>query len=386
MVLKPGSTLRAVGETALALAPWVPAPKPHSAMGVDAAWLSGVFADRAPGATLLGVQSLDGTTGTTDRRRLGLEWDAAGREAGLPASVFVKSTPLSAKNRTMVAALDMAVNEVRFYKQVRPELGPDVAPQSYACHAGHGARHLLVLEDLAASGARFPEDPDDLDYDYTKGIVRALGQLHATFWESPRLRGDLSWVAPESRRPGFKLLLWQFRSMRRKILANPEHELNPSVRAMAAFVNDNDVALHAEWEKGPQTVLHGDAHGGNTYALPDGRGGLLDWQVIHSGPGIREISYFFTHSVPTDVRRDHQEEFLRLYLETLAENGVRNPPSFDATWQAYRFFAFDAWDSIGMCVVWPGLQEPDLVEVAFARANATVADLEVDKAVISAMS
>src|SRR5690606_24498163 len=229
---------------------------------------------------------------------------------GLATAGFIKSTPLSAKNRTMVAALDMAINEVAFYQQVRPELPADAAPRCYAAHAGHGARHLMVLEDLASRGASFPDTIRDGDLAHVRAVTRALGPLHATFWNSPRLRADLSWIAPESRRPGFDLLLWQFRKMRRTLLAAPEHDLPPAVRRMAEFANENDRALHARWEIGPQTVLHGDAHCANTFKLPDGRGGLLDWQVVHSGPGLREVSYLLTHSTPTEVRRGNEAELL----------------------------------------------------------------------------
>ncbi|WP_040800484.1 hypothetical protein [Nocardia higoensis] len=378
-------TARALMETALAVSPWAPAPKPHSAAAVTADWLTGVFAAKTPGAVVEKVRSLDGTTGTTDRRRLGLEWNRVGADAGLPTAVFIKSTPLSAKNRTMVAALDMAINEVAFYQQIRPELPADAAPAVYAAHAGHGARHLLVLEDLASRGARFPDTIRDVDLAHVQAVIRALGQLHATFWNSPRLRTDLSWVAPESQRPGFDLLLWQFRKMRKTLLAAPEHDLPPSVRRMAEFANENDRALHARWEIGPQTVLHGDAHCANTFGLPDGRGGLLDWQVIHSGPGLREVSYLLTHSTPTEVRRGNEESLLRLYLETLREYGVAEPPSFDEAWTALRFFVFDAWDSIAMPVVWPGLQPEERVNLGFATANATVEDLEVDKVIRAAL-
>src|SRR5690606_32991561 len=127
-------TARALMETALAVSPWAPAPEPHSAAAVTAEWLTGVFAAQHPGVVVEKVRPLDGTTGTTDRRRLGLEWNRAGQDAGLPTAVFIKSTPLSAKNRTMVAALDMAINEVAFYQQVRPELPADAAPRCYAAH------------------------------------------------------------------------------------------------------------------------------------------------------------------------------------------------------------------------------------------------------------
>src|SRR4051812_44556978 len=34
---------------------------------------------------------------------------------------------------------------------------------------------------------------------------------------------------------------------------------------------------------GPHTLLHGDAHIGNTYVLPDDTVGFLDWQVLRRG-------------------------------------------------------------------------------------------------------
>ncbi|MET7769472.1 hypothetical protein [Nocardia sp. NPDC005366] len=379
-------TARALSETALAISPWAPAPKPHSAAAVTAQWLTEVFAPRAPAAVVENIRPLDGTTGTTDRQRLALDWNRIGQNSGMPASVFVKSTPLSAKNRTMVAALDMAINEVAFYQQIRPELDADIAPEVYACHAGHGARHLLVLEDLAAKNATFPDTVRDVDLAHVQALIHALGRVHAAYWNSPRLHTDLAWIAPERARPGFDLLLWQFRKMRRTLLAAPEHDLPAPVRRMAEFANDHDKALHARWEVGPQTVLHGDAHCANTFRLPDGRVGLLDWQVIHCGPGIREISYLLTHSTPTEVRRGNEEQLLRLYLSTLREYGVTDPPTFDEAWTALRFFAFDAWDSIAMCVAWPGLQPPERVALGFATANIAIEDLEVDKVIRAALS
>ena len=379
-------TLKALAETSLAISPWAPAPKPTSVAEVDAAWLSKIFATTTPGAVAESVTRLDGTSGTTDRNRLGVVWNRAGLDAGLPASVFVKSTPLNAKNRTMVAALDMAVNEVRFYNEIRPEFDDSIAPKSYFAHAGHGARHLLVLEDLAAAGVSFPHTLDQITLPAVEACLRTLATVHAKFWNSPRLAADLSWIAPESARPGFPLLLWQFRKTRKAVLADESVELPPAVRRMAEFANENDKALHAKWEEGPQTVLHGDSHIANTYLRPDGSAGLFDWQVIHRGPGLREVSYILTHSTPADIRRGNEEKLLRAYLDTLRDEGVADAPTFDQAWQALRFFAFDAWDSIAICTVWPGLQPPERVELAFAAANSMVEDLEVDKAIKQALA
>ncbi|MEO9328997.1 phosphotransferase [Gordonia aurantiaca] len=379
-------TLKALAETSLAISPWAPAPKPTSFAEVDAAFVTKVFGARVPGAVAEGVTRIGGDSGTTDRNRIAVDWNRVGRDAGLPTSVFVKSTPLNAKNRTMVAALDMAVNEVRFYDQIQPRLDDTIAPKAYFAHAGHGARHLLLLEDLEAAGASFPFSIEEITLPGVEAIMRTLARVHAQFWNSPRLASELPWIAPESGRPGFPLLLWQFRKVRKTILNDDSYDIPPAVRRMAEFANQNDKALHARWEQGPQTLLHGDSHIGNTYLKPDGTAGLLDWQVIHRGPGLREVSYMMTHSTPAAIRRGNEEKLLRAYLDTLADEGVENPPTFDEAWEGLRFFAFDAWDSIAICKVWPGLQPPDRVELAFEAANSMVEDLEVDKAIKQALA
>src|SRR6202040_1031279 len=95
----------AAGELAAAILPKLPGTGPSSAAEVTAGWLTSHVAGNVSGAVAQRVSSLDGTTGTTDRRRLAVTWNEAGRAAGLPENLFVKSTPRSAKNRTMVAAL-----------------------------------------------------------------------------------------------------------------------------------------------------------------------------------------------------------------------------------------------------------------------------------------
>ncbi len=311
------ATAGAAGQVLLALSPWVPAPRPHRADDVTARWLTGVFAARAPAAVVERVEPLGGTSGTTDRRRLGLVWNAAGERAGLPASVFVKSTPLSAKNRTMVAALWMAVNEVKFYRIARADLG-DIAPVAYAAHAGPGARFLLVLEDLETRDGRPLALADDCTLQHAQAMMATLAELHATFWESPRFATDLSWAAPITTRSGMSLLASQFRRVRSTFLKSGRYDLPAGVRRTAALVNENDWALYRMWERPPLTLVHGDSHLGNTYSLSDGRAGLLDWQVVFRCRGIREVSYFMAGGLPIEMRREHERDLVALYVDELA--------------------------------------------------------------------
>jgi hypothetical protein len=374
-------TIGALGEIALALSPWVPSPKPRRVADVDAAWLTSILAEGTPGARVLDVEDRGGTSGTTDRRRLALSWNEAGVAAGLPAHLFIKATSPSAKNRTMVAALSMAIHEVKFYEQVRPSLG-DVAPRSHYARAGHGARFVLVLDDLLEQGARPVTLEEPCTLEHARAVIDALARLHAAYWRSPRLATDLVWAAPMTGRPGFALLANQFRRVRRKFLAQADaRNVGRRARRMLQLLNDNDAALYRSWSDGPQTLVHGDCHAGNTYALPDGRAGLLDWQVVFSTRGVREISYFLTAGLDRDLRRGHERELVQRYLGGLAAAGVPDPPSTEQAFDDYRFFVHDAWDSVALTILWSGLHPPEVLAVGYERASAAVDDLAVDEIV-----
>src|SRR5919204_96471 len=86
---------------------------------------------------------------------------------------------------------------------------------------------------------------------------------------------------------------------------------------------------------GPQTVLHGDPHPGNTYALPGDRTGFYDWQLIRTGNWSHDVGYFLAGSLSVADRREHERELLGGYLGALREAGA-DPPPLDHAWQRYR--------------------------------------------------
>ncbi len=76
----------------------------------------------------------------------------------------------------------------------------------------------------------------------------------------------------------------------------------------------------------PTTLLHGDPHLGNTYLLPGGRAGLLDWQLMMRGSWAHDVTYLLVTALPPEVRRAHQHELLGEYLDLLAAGGVDDAP------------------------------------------------------------
>jgi len=371
---------RAIAELAASASPWVPTRGPSKSSDVTAEWLTSHLGTQAAGAVALSATPLDGTTGTTDRRRLAVEWNEAGKRAGLPANVFVKSSPLSAKNRGMVAALGMSHNEVRFYQQMADEV-VGVCPNAWYSYAGIGARFLIVLDDIVIDGARPYALADRCEIEHARGLINAFAELHSRFWECPRFDADLNWVRTWSTRPGNAVLKRFYKRGRRGALKLNRPEATPAVHSTAAALDANIDAYYREFEAGPLTLLHGDSHLGNTYSLPDGRSGLLDWQVIWRGPGLREVTYWMVTGLEPVIRRAHQRELLDQYLDGLRAGGVTELPSADAAFERYRLFSAEAWDATAMTIAWPGLQAPKNAEAAWRRACAAVEDLDAAGAV-----
>lgn len=365
---------RALAQIVAAVSPRVPTRGPSKSSDVTADWIT-KHIGKPVSAVALSASPLNGTSGTTDRRRLKVEWDEVGKAAGLPPDLFIKSSPLNAKNRTMVAALDMAVNEVRFYRQASAELN-GIAPKAWYAHAGVGARFLVVLDDIVAQGARPYALADPCEITHARGLVDAFAALHAQFWASPRFGRDLSWVRTWSTRPGNQVLKLFYSRGRRGALRLDRPEVTPAVRAVSAALDNHIDACYHEFEVAPLTLLHGDSHLGNTYSMPDGRSGLLDWQVVWQGPGLREVTYWMASGLDPDVRRKHERDLLERYLEGLRAGGVADVPTLNAAYQRYRLYAAEAWDATAMTIAWPGLQEPENAEAGWRRTCVAVEDLE----------
>jgi Phosphotransferase enzyme family len=75
------------------------------------------------------------------------------------------------------------------------------------------------------------------------------------------------------------------------------------------------------------TLLHADAHIGNTYLLPNDDVGFLDWQVVRRGHWSQDVGYFLQGALVEADRRD----LVAAYSKELG----RGMNAADA-WQWYR--------------------------------------------------
>jgi len=267
--------------------------------------------------------------------------------------------------------------ESRFYNQLRPQLAIE-APRTFGARYDARTRQFAVLmEDLILRGARFPNALESLPLDTVRSTLSNLARLHARYWNRPELDTELDWVPtrleggmyPVFNGIGFDLIRYQVESnpFKSRIIA----PIGRSVRELWDGLWESQRLL----QNGPRTLLHGDTHVGNSYVLPDGTSGLLDFQLLVKGHWCIDVSYYLITALDIETRRQHEAELIREYLAELARQGVDPVPSFDEAWHAHRLSSI--WGLVIGWLITPPVNYGEEVTAAnIERTTAAVIDLD----------
>lgn len=348
--------------------------EPTCVADVDAAWLGRALQEAYPGCRVAAVDVLDRNAGTTERARLRVTYREIGTGGLPPASLFVKLAPRDVGTRLFVDLMGLGATEMRFFREVAGGL-PGELPRVYHASAADAARgFVLLLEDLAARGARFTDASQPLGVDEVRLVMVRLARLHAACWESPRFASDLAWVRSRERNDRYPIERFLCALAVPRGVAAFAELVPADVRAAVPRILAARDALEDAWARGPRTLIHGDAHAGNMYFLP-GAVGLLDWQLAQRAQGMRDVAYFLANSLPVPVRRAHERDAIALYLRTLAEHGV-TAPAFDAAWEQYRLHAVYAWIAAAVTAAAATLQQEPIVRAALGRTSVALMDLD----------
>jgi hypothetical protein len=374
------NTANAVKDAAMGALPWLPGHGSFGLGSLTTSELEQAIGRDAPQAKLLRHDIEIDSRGTTDRARIHLTWDKAGIEAGLPTSAFAKGTSTQLAPRVIVSAFGCNTYETRFFEEVQPSVA-DLTIRPYIARSGPGGRYVIAFEDLALRGdVTFYDADDECPKEHAEAVIDLLAQLHGRFWKSPRFNSDLSWLKTYSRRPGGPFMQQLFTWSEKRFMAQ-DREVPPSVRRLTKTYVQNQAHLAKVWESMPQTLCHGDTHLGNTFSNPDGTAGIYDWQVFHRMNGLRDVAYFLTHSIPTELRSAEEKTLLGRYLAGLAEAGAgREAPSLAEAFETYRLLSVDGWIAIVFTLAAGGMQPDDRMEVTAVRAINTLLDLDVESA------
>lgn len=310
---------------------------PPSPADLTAAQLTELITVVHPGTVVQSFEVLkashfgEGMVSTADRALLKLHY--AQNPAHLPQQTMLK---LQRDIGPIIKSI--YINETRFYLQLSRECGittPQVLGGGYDTDSG---AYGLLLEDLGLQGATFPNvtsNPDPVAH--VSAVIEQLAALHARFWQSPRFATDLAWLETHQQGPVSELL-----AMSIPIISEEELKVAAFKRDTIAAVGmtlpeliAGTQALQKHQAMLPQTFVHGDTHLGNTYGLPGGCAGLLDWQLCVRGYGMHDVSYIINTGLPVAERRQHERALLQHYRDSLLRYGVNDAPSLDTLWQEH---------------------------------------------------
>jgi hypothetical protein len=349
---------------------------PISGADVTPEWLTAVLCQGVPGARVLNFSNPGGSSGSTERLALRVAYNEAGQQAGLPTELFTKAgTKIS--QRLLTGGAGVLHGEEHFYMLLRDKTTME-APRGYWAKADDRSwRSITIMEDIAATkGARFVGPTERLTQEQMHDLVRTLACMHGQLWEDPALN-VLRTLRQYIERTTAMVALRDRAAVGMERAAD---EIPVGLHGQAESIYEATVrSLNIGSDDMPQTLLHGDAHVGQTYVTGDGAMGYADWHHCLRGGWAYDFAYAVNSACEPEDRRRWERALMQTYLKALAEYGGP-APEFDDAWLAYRqqsFWPLTAWlFTIGRAWYQPEMQPADRCKAIIRRTAAAVDDLD----------
>lgn len=291
----------------------------------------------------------EGFVGELARLHLSLDGDAP--EA--PRSLVAKLPTQVAENRALGEMLGAYEREVFFYRELAADVGYRTARVYYAAMDENPAseygpalirfvdrlpfflirllmrffrwaagkstrRYLLLIEDLAP--AELGDQLEGRAPEHCHAIVRHMARCQAGFWEDPRLSGR-HWMTQLDL--GLRIGHDIFRGSRSGFEQRFAALLDAEDREALAWLDLHAVelarALHAQ---APATLMHGDFRLDNLFFDDRAEPLVVDWQGVGRAPGVHDLAYFLSGTLPPETGAGDELDLLRSYHAALVGAGI----------------------------------------------------------------
>ena len=164
---------------------------PISAAEIDPEWLSRALEPQHPGVRVAEISLVDQTEMTNSHARLRIRYDES---AGAPDAMFCKMLPADPKRRGLIAQTAMGPREVRFYREIAPQVKLRVPAAYVALHDEKDEAFVLLIEDLIHSGCSVSDGTRGLSPDSAAQALEDLADLHTHFADSALRRAHAAWI------------------------------------------------------------------------------------------------------------------------------------------------------------------------------------------------
>jgi hypothetical protein len=191
--------------------------------------------------------------------------------------------------------------------------------------------YAIVMEDVTLRDGEPTDATSPMTVQRVEHGVRSLAKLHSWYWDEANL-AEVAWLQTWKTTPGWR------ESFRSSVPAGAERARDVLPNQLHSVTLDTviDSALRCidSFATGHLTLLHADPHVGNTYLLPDGGVGFLDWQVCRRGSWAQDLSYFLVSALTIEDRRSFEHLLLAAYRDALTVPAEAKPSPAE-TWDRY---------------------------------------------------
>jgi hypothetical protein len=353
------------------------APLPTHPRDLTPELLTAVISQMHPGARVEAVELLDavgvgGMVSTAGRGKLRVKFAPGG--PALPERIQVK---MIVGERSPVPPF-IYETEVGMYRRMLPGVAMERALCLGAAYHRPSETFLLLLEDLTQRGATFTNVLETPYSPQTVGVLLdQLDALHAQFWESPRLDAEAGWLSSHRAGRQFEILNGGHivKVLEGNVASSPYRQ---DFCTRAGFSSDELFGLVQAVQRHqvaalPPTLCHGDTGAHNTYRLPDGRAGFVDWQLSVKGGWTHDVHYLICTALSVKDRRDHEEALIARYLDRLQALGCPYRTSLDEAMAEYSLAI--VWGLvIGWFSVRPSMYGMEIISANVERLYAAACD------------
>ncbi len=229
--------------------------------------------------------------------------------------------------------------EVEFYRTVAREMNSRALIQCYdAQYSVESGRSHLLLEDLSETHLQ-PESPSPPQRLHCELAVECLAELHAFWWNHPRLGNGIGSLFSEEELSTFlsdvETNVLGFIDFLGDQLSGNQRKIYDRVLA-----SKEKIWGHLTDARG-LTVTHGDAHWWNLLYPHDTTRDqvcLFDWQLWHVDLGPRDLAFMIALGGYSERMAALEQNLVRRYYDRLIARGVRNY-TWDDCWHDYRWSA-----------------------------------------------
>jgi hypothetical protein len=201
----------------------------------------------------------------------------AGKSTDAPRTLVVKMPSNVPETDAAARRFGVGEREVRFFKELAPDLGVPVPECYYADSDSDNGDFVLLLEDL--SNAR-PGDESNVALADVELVVKNMARLHGRWWDSDRLRG-LDWIFNSADPERAAKAGQTYRASWAKIANTIGSEFPDGVSEIAGRLGTHFEEVMRPLGEAPVTLIHGDRRFYNLFFRDNGQRTevvSIDWQ------------------------------------------------------------------------------------------------------------